>query len=206
MGTADLPEEWQEILSEVKGMLRDEGDYYGGWERFENGSIGHSGGTPNYSSRIVFSDQDGVGACVLTNLNVAASTDSLCNGIFTMLSGGEMGKIQSDVWTIFDRIFTGLFLMEFALLPVCIRSRKRGMLIVTGIVSVVIMTTLAITLPLIFGAGLFAILFTWAPLSLASFFGMMAADVMACACRVRMMRKHENYKETGGGAAAHGDH
>ena len=168
LGVTEVSEEWQEIIFEVKGRLGETGDYYGGLERFENGSIGHSGGTPNYSSRIVFSESEDVGVCVLTNLNVAASTDSLCNGIFAAMTGGEEEGIQDDVWSIFDRIFTALCLVGFVALLVCIWSRKRVMMMVVGIISAVIM--------------------------------------MACACRVRMMRKHENHKETGGGAAPHGDH
>ena len=67
MGTADIPKEYEELIKAVKARLQDAGDYYSGWEFFENGSIGHSGGTPNYSSRIVFSDRELTGVCVLTN-------------------------------------------------------------------------------------------------------------------------------------------
>lgn len=116
LGVADVPSEYQELIREIKVKLVKEGDYYAGWERFENGQIGHSGGTPNYSSRIVFSESENVGACVLTNLNVAASTDSLCNGLLDGMTEvqGKTGKqgmtelIKTDVWTVFDRIFTGL--------------------------------------------------------------------------------------------------
>lgn len=173
LGTADIPEEYQELIQEVRAELREEGAYYGGWECFGDGVIGHSGGTANYSSRIAFSEGDGVGTCVLTNLNVAASTDSLCNGILELLKGGETGRIASDVWTIFDRIFTVLCILAGLAIPVCIRCRKRGMIIAVGGSCFVLMISMGVTFPLIFGAGLFAILFTWAPLSVATFFGML---------------------------------
>ncbi len=115
MGIADMPVEYQELVREVKAELKEKGDYYGGWECFGDGVTGHSGGTPNYSSRIVFSEKDKVGVCVLTNLNVAASTDSLCNGLLEMLRGGEKGAIASDVWTIFDKVFSALCLTGFLL-------------------------------------------------------------------------------------------
>ena len=83
----DIPDEYRELIKTVKKNLVDENDYYSGWELFEDGCIGHSGGTPNYSSRIVFCDKEGIGVCVLTNMNVAASTDSLCNGIYEVTSG-----------------------------------------------------------------------------------------------------------------------
>ena len=90
----------------ILAELENEGDYYAGWERFEGDVIGHSGGTPNYSSRIVFSRSKGIGVCVLTNLNVASSTDSLCNNIFKELSGISNDGLACDVWTVFDIIFT----------------------------------------------------------------------------------------------------
>ena len=63
--SADLARE-EERISKKKAL-----------ELFENGTIGHSGGTPDHSSRIVFSEENRIGVCVLTNMNVAASTDSL---------------------------------------------------------------------------------------------------------------------------------
>ena len=133
IGTADIPEEYKELISTVKTRLSGVGDYYSGWELFENGVIGHSGGTPNFSSRIVFSDEEKIGVCVLTNLNVAASTDGLCNGIYELAAGDRTGdpaaggrtgnpaaggeavdsadgrdalNFPTDVWTVFDIIFS----------------------------------------------------------------------------------------------------
>ena len=211
LGTADVPGEYQEVIREIKAELREEGAYYGGWECFKDGVIGHSGGTANYSSRIAFSEGDGVGTCVLTNLNVAASTDSLCNGILELLKGGEAGKIVSDVWTVFDMIFTVLCIFAGLAIPVCIRCRKRGMIISFGGSCFVLMISMGVIFPLIFGAGLFAILFTWASLSVAVFFGMLLMIVLITAVRClfwkkRMVgEKNENSKETGDGGAAHGD-
>ncbi|MBR6477622.1 MAG: beta-lactamase family protein [Lachnospiraceae bacterium] len=206
IGTADIPAEYQELIREIKAKLQNKGDYYAGWECFEDGVIGHSGGTPNYSSRIVFSEKEKVGACVLVNLNVAASTDSLCNGLYGLLGGGEAKGIAKDVWTVFDEMFTALCVLGMIELLVCIWSKKRGILLLLGSVSIVIMAVTAIILPVIFGAGLDAILFTWAPWSLAIFFGVMILDALVCLVKWRRLGKYEDHTKTGKGSAPHGDH
>lgn len=193
-------------MQEIYDRLREEGDYYAGWECFGKDRIGHSGGTPNYSSRIVFSKEERIGSCVLTNLNVAASTDSLCNGLYDLARGQEPGGIVTDVWTIFDQIFTALCILGAICIVICIWSKKRGILIVLGVMSLVLASALAIVLPLIFGAGLFAILFTWAPWSLTVFFGALATSAVTAGFRWRKMGKDENNKKASEGAAAHGDH
>lgn len=205
MGIADVPEEYQKLIREVKAELKEKGDYYGGWECFGDGVTGHSGGTPNYSSRIVFSEEDGVGACVLTNLNVAASTDSLCNGLLEMLRGGAKGAVASDVWTIFDRVFSALFVAGIFTFLVCIRSKKRGMLMAVGGGMLVLTIVMMITFPLIFGAGILDILLIWAPLSMATFFGVTLLCVITAGIKIWMVRGYEDYKKTSEGSAAYGD-
>ena len=205
MGIADVPEEYQKLIREVKAELRKKGDYYGGWESFGDGVIGHSGGTPNYSSRITFSEKDGVGACVLTNLNVAASTDSLCNGLLEMLRRGEKSAIASDVWTIFDQVFSALCVAVVFVLLVCIRSKKRGMLMAVGGGTLAVTLVMVITFPLIFGAGLLDILLIWAPLSMAAFFGVALLCVIMAGMKIWMGRRNEDYKKTSEGSAAYGD-
>ena len=189
MGSTEVPTGFGEVIGGIKAKLGGEGVYYGGWECFEEGCIGHSGGTPNFSSRIVFWEEKNIGVCVLTNLNVAASTDSLCNGILDMMTKGVARKLQSDVWTIFDKIFSALCLLGLCLFLICIRTRKRGILIMVGLGCAVAAVTLAIVNVLIFSAGLVTILFTWAPWSLAVFFGILTAVILTCAVRWHGMRE-----------------
>ena len=163
--------------------LKNEGDYYAGWERFDGDVIGHSGGTPNYSSRIVFSRNKKIGVCVLTNLNVAASTDSLCNGIYDRLSGNASNAISTDVWTVFDLVFTIISIVMIVLLIVVLLIRKKGLLIATGIILVVLMALIIILFPLIFGSDLWSIVMIWAPWSLAGGLILMAVDIMAVLIR-----------------------
>ena len=145
--------------------------------------IGHSGGTPNYSSRIVFSRDKKIGVCVLTNLNVAASTDSLCNGIYDRLSGNASNVISTDVWTVFDLVFTIISIVMIVLLILVLLIRKKGLLIATGIILVVLMALIIILFPLIFGSDLWSIVMIWAPWSLAGGLILMAVDIMAVLIR-----------------------
>ncbi len=180
-GSADIPEEYKALIDAVKAELTEVGDYRSGWELFNDGVIGHSGGTPNYSSRIIFSDDKKVGVCVLTNLNVAASTDGLCNGIYSMVTTGDSDAIPADVWTVFDIIFTCITLAGIIILIAVLRMKRRSVLIVTGAVTALLVLAICIVMPLVFGAGLFEILFTWGPYSMTGGLMMLFA-VFAAAC------------------------
>ena len=192
MGAADIPQEYKDLVSSVKSMLVNEGDYYSGWELFENETIGHSGGTPNYSSRIVFDDKKQIGVCVLTNLNVAASTDGLCNGIYSIAADEEPKAIPTDVWTVFDIIFTAVTVIGMLFIAMSVRVKRRGALIGSGCFLILLLISVCIVMPLVFGAGLGNIIFTWAPYSFAGGLLMLMAGILATAIRLWIMKKNEN--------------
>ncbi len=188
-GTADIPGEYRELVNAVKGHLEESGDYYSGWELFDDGVIGHSGGTPNYSSRIVFNDSEEKGVCVLANMNVAASTDGLCNGIYDILTGEKSEDIPTDVWTVFDIIFTIVSGAGILMIVMAMLLKKRLLLIIMWILVLVLIATLCTVLPLVFGAGLGEILFVWAPYSLTgSLIVLMLHEIIA----VINLRLNEN--------------
>ena len=197
MGCANIPEEYRELITQTKNSLNEEGDYYSGWELFPDEVYGHSGGTPNYSSRIVFSEKEMTGVCVLTDMNVAASTDSLCNSVFTLVTGGNPGKIAADVWTVFDIVFTALSVFGILMLSVIILIKRKGIVIAIGTVSLVLLLSVCITMPLIFGAGLREIAFTWAPLSFAGGLIILAVNVPVSLFSFIRSGKNENRKKTG---------
>ena len=196
-GTADVPAEYSDLINSVKNHLVETGDYYSGWELFGGGVIGHSGGTPNYSSRIVFNDTEELGVCVLTNMNVAASTDGLCNGIYESLTGGKVKDIPTDVWTVFDIIFTivsvaGIFMI------VCIPlMKKRLPVIISGVFVMILIASVCIVMPLVFGAGLASILFIWAPYSLAGSLAVLVIHEIVAVLKLRKLRLNENREKTG---------
>jgi CubicO group peptidase (beta-lactamase class C family) len=197
MGTADVPEEFADLITLTKSSLNEEGDYFSGWELFPGDVFGHSGGTPNYSSRIVFSEKDQTGVCVLTDMNVAASTDSLCNSVYAIASGDTPTGIATDVWTVFDLVFTALSVFGILMLSVIIIGKRKGIVISTGIASLVLLLSICITMPLIFGAGLREIAFTWAPLSFSGGLVILALNVTAGLIRSIKILKNENRKKAG---------
>ena len=192
LGTADVPEEYKALVRSVKENLADTGDYYSGWELFANGTTGHSGGTPNYSSRIVFSDEEQTGVCVLTNLNVASSTDSLCNGIYAARTGKSFGKISTDVWTIFDIIFTAVTVMGLLFTVMAFTVKRRSVLIGTECFQIVLLLSVCIVMPLVFGAGLDKIIFVWAPYSFAGGLITLAGSAIVAAMKLLIIKKNEN--------------
>ena len=192
IGTADIPEEYKALVGKVKDTLSEPGDYYSGWEQFENGTTGHSGGTPDYSSRIVFADKKQTGVCVLANMNVAASTDSLCNGIYAACTGEDVTGINTDVWTVFDIIFTVLTMMGILFVIPAIFVKRRKVLIVTGCFSAVLLILICTVMPHVFGARLRDIMFIWAPYSFTGGLLALTVNILAMAIKLWMMRKNEN--------------
>ena len=196
LGKADIPEEYKKMVSEVKTHLLEKGDYYSGWEVFEKSEKGHSGGTPNYSSRMVFSEEKQTGVVVLTNLNAAASTDSLCNGIFQLLSDGSEGAIAKDVWTVFDIIFSVVSAAGVILLVYAVCKGKRISLLVSMTVTAVLVISICVIMPVIFGAGLGEIMFTWAPLSFTGALILLTADILIIGIKLLLLRKNADREKT----------
>ena len=184
-------------MDPILAELENEGDYYAGWERFEGDVIGHSGGTPDYSSRIVFSRSKGIGVCVLANLNVASSTDSLCNNIFKELSGMHNDGLACDVWTVFDIIFTSVSAFGILVLIFVLCIRKKGILIAAGIVLTLAEALIVVLFPLIFGAGIKAIVLTWAPWSFLAGTVMLAVDVVSIVIKLFVVKVNEGRAKTG---------
>ena len=175
-------------MDEVISNLNENGDYYAGWECFGDDVIGHSGGTPNYSSRIVFSRSKELGVCVLTDLNVAATTDSLCNSLFEELDGGAGSGLVCDVWTVFDIIFTSVSVIGIALLIVTLFMKKKGILIGTGAFLAVLLVLVFVLFPLIFGAGIRDIAFVWAPWSFIAGIVILMADMAGIVIKLVLVK------------------
>jgi len=184
-------------MDDVLSKLIDKGDYFAGWERFDGDTIGHSGGTPNYSSRIVFSRSSQTGVCVLSSLNVAATTDSLCNSIFKELNGQEGSGLVCDVWTVFDIIFTSVSAIGVLFLLMTLFVRKRGFLIGSGLFFAVLLLLTVLILPAVFGAGLKDIAFVWAPWSFTAGLVIFVADIAGALIRLVVVKRNEGRTKTG---------
>ncbi|MCR5327398.1 MAG: beta-lactamase family protein [Saccharofermentans sp.] len=184
-------------MEAVIGRLENEGDCYAGLERFEGDVTGHSGGTPNYSSRFVFSRSEEVGVCVLANLNVAATTDSLCNNIFSALCGHEDKALVCDVWTVFDIIFTSVSVIGIVLFILAVLIRKKGVLIAIASTLALIEILILVLFPVIFGAGIKDIALTWAPLSFLTGMMILAVDCLSFIVKLCVVKVNEGRAKTG---------
>ncbi|MBQ2183465.1 MAG: beta-lactamase family protein, partial [Lachnospiraceae bacterium] len=206
MGEEEIPKDLSEALEITKSRLKEEGDYFSGWEYFSEDLIGHSGGTPNYSSRIVYSDKEKTAVCVLTNLNVASSTDSLCNILFEVIKednlqnskGSQSEKeemITQDVWTVFDIIFSIITLLGIIILLLALIIKNSKILIGLDSLLSLLLALMLILFPIIFGAGLKEILFIWAPISMVGGLAVMALDILLITFKILMVKKHaRDYK------------
>jgi len=188
LGNADVPEEFYRIISDIQTELTPENSYFAGWEYSEE-SVGHSGGTANYSSRIVFSADENVGVCFLTNLNVAASTDRTCNDALLLAKGQEPMGYVSDVWSLFDGVFTGLTelsIIMIVLLLVFKNKIKRAPLIAITIAEVVFLLCILIIIPVIFQASWGEILLIWGPWSMmGGLLAFLASCIMSTIITIR---------------------
>lgn len=190
-----VPEDLREPLAKVKDALKNEGDYYSGWELFADGVIGHSGGTPQYSSRIVFDETKNIGVCVLCNLNVAATTDSLCNNTYDILAGKGSGELATDIWTIFDKIFISVTIVGGILLIVLLALKKRAVILILGAFLLLLLVLVLILFPIIFGAGMKEILFVWPPLSLTGGLLILMIDTFVAIIKLLIRKKNADYNK-----------
>lgn len=160
-----FPDALRQAVCTTRERLAGAGGYCAGWMGDTSGIIAHSGGTAAYSSRLAFCPADRTGACVLTNVNVAASTDSLCNDILSVLNSTPEKGFSYDVWTIFDTIFSLITLFSIVISFAIIKAKAKVPMLICTIIFATVFASLVILLPLIFQADLFEILFKWAPWS-----------------------------------------
>lgn len=199
LGQADIPAVYRELIEETKKCFNEDNEYYAGWEYFGEGVIGHSGGTANYSSRMVFSTERNTGVCVLTNLNVAASTDRLCNDILAITSGEEPAGFSYDVWTIFDHVFSVITLIGSILLVVIVtKINNIRAMVVCDVAGVVLLTGILGVMPVIFQSGWGTLLFIWAPWSMLGGITVLLLDVTILSIKIWRWKKRENHNKKSG--------
>lgn len=199
LGRADIPAAYRELIEETGACLNQDNAYFAGWEYFGEGVTGHSGGTPNYSSRIVFSTDSNTGVCVLTNLNVAASTDRLCNDILAITFGKDPAGFTYDVWTVFDNIFGAITIVGSILLFLIIARRNNIRIMIAGdVAGIVFLTGILVAMPVIFQSGWNKILFVWAPWSMLGGLLVSLINVIVLSAKIwRWKRSENNHKKSG---------
>ena len=73
------------------------------------------------------------------------------------------------------------------------------MLTATGIVILILFSLILILFPVMFGAGMKEIMFTWAPWSLAISLLIIAADIAVTAIKLLMVKIHADHNKTSKG-------
>lgn len=193
LGDIEIPEEYKNLidLSHKYLLYNDkQSTYFAGWESFDNDIIGHSGGTANYSSKMIFSKEKDIAVCVLANMNAAASVDRLCDDIFAISSGQEKQGFVSDIWRIFDIIYSWISFGGIALIIVAFNLiKKYKVLISLNIAVIILFISQIVIMPLIFQSGWKDIALVWAPWSLLGGLLIQIIDIIALSVMALMRRK-----------------
>lgn len=112
LGTVEIPPVYGDIVQQShqpseSSVVNDHTHYAAGWFVDDlDGKVYHSGGTPNYSSRLVLDMENKHGACVLTNMNASANTDDMANNMILLLQKNTEMSYRQDIWTIMDGIYS----------------------------------------------------------------------------------------------------
>ena len=209
LGEIEVSEQFSRIIQlshqpNPESVVNDHTTYACGWfVNEQTNEIYHSGGTPNYSSRITLRPDDNMAVCVLTNMNASANTEAIAANILAILDGTGPAPYQNDIWTLLDFIFTvisaacGLGIL--VLILVLIRAgylvqngryvkrpvRKIALKLVLPVLLVLLSVFTFVLLPAIFGADWSSMLL-WGPPSILTgcilllvFSLLMAATVLA---------------------------
>jgi len=112
MGGAEPSEQFERVIEKAHQPnlehAVDTNIYYAaGWfVNTKTGLLYHSGGTPNYSSKLLIRPDTETAICILTNMNASSNTIGTANSILNILDGKQPGAYSPDIWRIFDNIFS----------------------------------------------------------------------------------------------------
>jgi CubicO group peptidase (beta-lactamase class C family) len=191
LGVIEISEQFHRIIEkshqpDPQSIIDDTTRYTAGWyANAKTGAIYHSGGTPNYSANVEIRPAANSAVCVLTNMNASANTNHIAANILDVLEGKPASAYQTDIWYIFDMVFSlitaasiiGFIIYTFVILRI-IRQTRKGKCIkkdftrkdlkcfifpsILALFSVLI----AVIPPLIFGSP-WTTIRKWSPVSLS---------------------------------------
>ena len=118
----------------------------------------------------------------------------MCNSILDCLNG-KAGRINQDVWSIFDIVFTIISLTGIIIFLLALLIKNSKILIGTDCALGIILALILILFPIIFQAGLKDIFFIWGPLSLSGGLLVLSLDIIVLTVKILMEKKHaRDYK------------
>ncbi len=179
MGEAEISEQFKRIVEKShqpipESVVDDNTHYAAGWFiDDETGTIYHSGGTPNYSANAIIRPASGSAVCVLTNMNASSNTIRIADNILDILEGKTPAPYKSDVWIIFDSVFSIVTIIAIVgivlLILFTIKKRRCAQnrtvwFIITAVLSLFVILLLII-IPIAFNDS-WSNLRMWAPPSL----------------------------------------
>ena len=158
--------------------------YAAGWFVLDDGTIQHSGGTPNYSTNFIIKPDTNIGVCVLTNINATVNTNMMAENIVNIMDGDPISSYKPDIWVTMDKIFS---IITFICVPLLIgtlvmifrikkrsrtgtrikdvRKKRIAKFIALPVVLLILAIVMLIVFPITFNSNWLA-LSTWAPYSM----------------------------------------
>lgn len=194
LGSVDVGQQMKRIIDkshqpDTKHQVDKETQYAAGWFVSNDGTIHHSGGTPNYSTNFIIKPDAEIGTCVLTNINATVNTTMMAENIIKIMEKEPISAYQPDIWVTIDKIFSIMTIVCVPLIVAALilffRIRKQyragqrtkkvtGKRIAKFLILPVLLLILAITMlivfPIAFSSDWIA-LSVWAPYSLYSGIG-----------------------------------
>ena len=189
LGTIEVEPQMKRLITkshqpDKAHRVDEETRYAAGWFVVEDGTIQHSGGTPNYSTNFIIKPDANIGVCVLTNTNATVNTNMMAENIINIMDGDPISPYKPDIWVTMDKIFS---IMTFVCVPLLIgtlvmifRIKKQSCtgirikkvqkkritkFIVLPVVLLILAIAMLIVFPITFSSGWLA-LSTWAPYSM----------------------------------------
>lgn len=209
MGLIDVPESIADAVENSHIArdpdLVDEGIGYAcGWFVDNTGLVYHSGGTANYSSKVIMKPEQGLGVCVLTNINASANTNAIVDNILNILEGYPVSPYTADIWTVVDTIFsliTGFSVLVclfciVMLIRFGIKHVRKGKIrikpllyFIASVVLLIIVATIVLVFPMVFQSGWLSLV-KWAPISLVTgTSGLLAAALLLLVVGINARRQ-----------------
>lgn len=189
LGTIDVEPQMKRIITKSHQpddahRVDEETRYAAGWFVLDDGTIQHSGGTPNYSTNFIIKPDTNIGVCVLTNINATVNTNMMAENIVNIMDGDPISSYKPDIWVTMDKIFS---IITFICVPLLIgtlvmifrikkrsrtgtrikdvRKKRIAKFIALPVVLLILAIVMLIVFPITFNSNWLA-LSTWAPYSM----------------------------------------